>query len=173
MERGVANEHEIGDPLIVVLGSYHNKGFEILGSLASFLREHGINARTVNELYPVPQSATSKDKLESSRRVLKQASGVLFVLLSHSTLQVPPETDITGGVGTEVGMMYFLEKMGEIKYRATLYDGNEIIKLISSLIRGTGWGYEAVAEQGKIEQIRALAYHLCRRLLEEINASSS
>ncbi len=164
-ERATAND----DPLIAVLGCYHGRGFKILRDLASFLRELGINAWTSDELHPTPQSASTREKLEASQKTLERASGVLFVMLSYATLQVPPETDITGGMATEVGMTFLLGQAGKTKHRATLYDGAKIMQLASSLIRGTGWGYEAVAEEGNIDQVKAFAFHLCQRILDEID----
>jgi len=167
-EEPAPNRSEGEGPLIGILGCYRNKGMRILETLAAFLRKQGINAWTSSELYATSRSASPKVRLEASRRTLQRAAGVLFVFLSHSTLQVSNESDIIGGMATEIGMMYLSERTGRMQYRATLYDGNRIIKLISSLTRGTGWGYEGVAKKGNLEHIRALANHLCRRLLEEI-----
>jgi len=156
-------------PLILICGCYANKGFWILEELAQFLRGMGINAYTSSQLYPLPQSASPEEKRKASFKSLERASGVLFVALSHSTLGVPLGTDIVGGWATETGMIYVWREMGEKVYRATLYDGVDIIKHMSSMVVGTGWGYEAVAEEGNLEQIRALAFHLCRRLLEDMD----
>ena len=169
MKEGVTSEHDSDHPLIAILGCYHGRGYKILQEIAAFLRGLGISAWTSSELNPTSRSASPREKLDASRKTLEQVSGALYVMLSYRTLGVPPETDITGGMATEVGMMHLLGQMGKVKYRATLYDGDKIIKLVSSLIRGEGWGYEAVAEEGNIEHIKALAFHLCQRLLEEID----
>lgn len=159
-------EVEGGPSLVVICGCYKGRGLQILEDIAAFLRDNGFNAWTVHQLCPVPPNASSEEKRQASRKVLREAMAIIFVVLSHRTLGIPLETDITGGWAFEEGMLYEWSQQGlSIPHTMFLYDGAMMLRQISQMLpgMGTGWEYEAYAEQGNLTQLKDLALHLCRR----------
>lgn len=161
-------------PLIIICGCYVRQGKQILENLATFLQEHGVNAYTVSQIFPLPEDAPPEERRRSSCEAFKRADAVLFVVLSNSTLGVGLNADITGGWAFEAGVLYAMDKQGRRIRRAFLYDGEEMLRRVSKMVRGlgSGWGYEAYTEQGDYEQLRALALHLCLRLIEACSMPS-
>ncbi len=162
-------------PLVAVCGCYAEEGLPLLEELASFLVEYDVNAATASQKFPLAPTASSREKRDSSRRLLKRASGVLFVALSPGTLEVGAGADITGGWAYEVGLIDGWSEHGELVWPAVLYDGEATLRTLSSMLKDVQLGpmkdvavYEAISEKGNIGQLKALSLHLCRRLLMEL-----
>jgi len=158
----------------LLCGSFTGRGHAILKDLAAFLREFGFPVYISPELFPVSDTKdyTPEEARKTSHRAVKGASAVIFVALSPRTLGVEPgEYDITGGWAFELGAVYTLRKAGEPKLAAFLFDGKEMRRWVSSLIRGQWLGedLEAVIERsGDSQELQELAFQLCLSLEERL-----
>ncbi len=123
---------------ILVCGCFGGRGFNLLQEWVVRARSLGVPTYLVTELYPVVARSNPDEIRNASYKAIHDSSvvGVMFVILTSETLQLPPSADRTGGLGVERGIVLDMELQQKKRVGLLFEDIGDIeMERISSLLR--------------------------------------